>query len=94
MNGTTHSTRAKASGTLMRAPLAVARLLCSSDLTNVSDQTAWNDKTDKVDGLMYSWFTRVARLPTLEICTENKKFTADLNDANALFFNDSAEMPH
>jgi hypothetical protein len=38
--------------------------------------------------------TPVRRLPFLKIRTENEEFPTDLNDSDALFLNDSTEMPH
>ena len=35
----------------------------------------------------------LAGLPTRKVATENEEFPANLNDRNAVFFNDSAEMP-
>src|SRR5580693_3403610 len=39
-------------------------------------------------------FTRVRGLPAFKIGTHNEKFPADLNDANAFFLKDPAEMTH
>src|SRR5262249_55345197 len=47
-----------------------------------------------VDGQGSRCFQSFFRLPALEIRAENEKFSADLDDTNALFFNDSAEMPY
>jgi len=38
--------------------------------------------------------TFFACLPAFEIGSHDEEFASDLNDANALFLNDSAEMPH
>jgi hypothetical protein len=35
----------------------------------------------------------LARLPTREITAKNEEFSPDLNDRNAVFLNNSAEMP-
>jgi len=75
-------TRAKAvffRFTLSRSHLAAARI---SRFIN------------KVDGYVSRWFYFFRRLPALKVSAENKKFPPNLNDANLLFLNDSAEMPH
>src|SRR5207247_10915554 len=36
----------------------------------------------------------LAGFPDVKITAKNKKLAADLNDRNAIFFNDSAEMPN
>src|SRR5438132_9131632 len=47
-----------------------------------------------------SWWMRsrkfcfFAGLPTFEIRTQDEKFSADLDNPDALFLNDSAKMPH
>src|SRR2546426_3437819 len=47
-----------------------------------------------------SWWMRsrkfcfFAGLPTFEIRTQDEKLAADLDNPDALFLNDSAEMPH
>src|SRR5213079_3726265 len=35
----------------------------------------------------------LARLPARKIASQDEEFSANLNDWNAIFFNDSAEMP-
>ena len=49
---------------------------------------------NKVDGKESRYFSFLGGLPSLKIRAKNEKFSADLNDPNAFFLNDSAEMPH
>jgi hypothetical protein len=39
-------------------------------------------------------FVALAGFPALEITAQNEEFTANLHDWNAIFFNDSAEVPN
>jgi hypothetical protein len=41
-----------------------------------------------------TYFSSFGLLPALKISAKDEEFSANLNDANALFLNDSAEMPH
>src|SRR5215475_13179382 len=47
-----------------------------------------------VDGVTSRDFRILGSLPTLEISAKDEKLSPDLDDPNALFLNDSAEMPH
>src|SRR5262245_22006704 len=47
-----------------------------------------------VDGVTSRYFRFLGGLPAFEISAENEKLSPDLDDPNALFLNDSAEMPH
>jgi len=49
---------------------------------------------NKVDGRLSRHFKFLRRLPPLEIRAKYEKFTADLDNTDAFFLNNSAEMPH
>jgi hypothetical protein len=52
------------------------------------------EHVNKVDGWRSRKFESFRRLPAFEISAQYEKLSADLDNPDALFLNDSAEMPY
>jgi len=60
----------------------------------VAAASNFRSSINQVDGKISRYFTSLSGLPALKISAKDKEFPADLDYPDALFLNDSAEMPH